>query len=82
MTASPYLLIDDVAERLHVARSTVHEWARLGVIPHRKLPRSRRLLFLPADLEAWESGAELETIERDGGRVVRPKPTLVSRQKT
>jgi hypothetical protein len=33
----------------------------------------RRALFDPAELEAWESGAELEVLElADGGRVVRP----------
>ena len=74
MSASPYLLVDDVAERLHVAPSTVHEWTRTAAIPHRQLPGSRRILFLPADLERWEAGAELEVRELPrGGRIVQPK---------
>ena len=73
MSTSPYMLVADVAERLHVAPSTVHEWARTGGIPHRKLAGSRRLLFLPSDLEAWEAGASLELVELPrGGRIVRP----------
>lgn len=73
MSSSPYLLVEDVCERLHVRPRTVHEWTRLFEIPHRKLPGSRRCLFLEAELEAWESGAELEVLElRRGGRIVRP----------
>jgi hypothetical protein len=74
VSTRPYLLVGDVAERLHVAPSTVHEWTRTGAISHRKLPGSRRCLFLPADLKAWEGGAELEVVELErGGRIVRPK---------
>jgi hypothetical protein len=52
----------------------VHELTRTLAIPHRKLPGSRRCLFLVAELEAWEAGSELEAVElRDGGRIVRPK---------
>lgn len=73
MSSSPYLLVADVAERLHVAASTMHEWTRTGSIPHRQLPGSRRCLFLPADPEAWEAGAELEVRELPrGGRIVTP----------
>jgi hypothetical protein len=30
-------------------------------------------LFVEAELEAWENGAELELVETNGGRIVRPK---------
>jgi predicted DNA-binding transcriptional regulator AlpA len=74
VSASPYLLVEDVAGRLHVAPSTVYEWARTGAVPHRKLPGSRRLLFLEAELKAGENGAELVVEELGrGGRVVKLK---------
>jgi excisionase family DNA binding protein len=71
---SPYLLVEDVAVRLRCSRRTVHELTRTGAIPHRRLPGGRRCLFRPDELDAWEDGAPLETIETPrGGRVVRPK---------
>lgn len=73
MSASPYLIVADVAERYHVSLATVHEWTRTATVPHFKLPGSRRCLFRPDWLEAWDGGAELEVLERArGGRVVRP----------
>jgi hypothetical protein len=76
VSASPYLLVEDVCARLHVKPRTVHEWTRLREIPHRKLPGSRRCLFLEAELVAWEAGAQLEVVNLPrGGRVVRPKGT-------
>jgi hypothetical protein len=53
--------------------STLYKWTRSGQIPHRKLPGRNELLFSVADLEAWEDGAELETVKRPkGGRICRP----------
>jgi len=72
--ASPFLLVEDVARRHRCSTWRVHELTRTLAIPHRKLPGSRRCLFLVAELEAWEAGSELEAVElRDGGRIVRPK---------
>ena len=74
MTAtSPYLRTEDVAERLGLTAQTVRDYARTGAIPHLKRPGSRRLLFRPDELEAWEHGAELvaEHLPR-GGRHVKP----------
>lgn len=74
MTASPYLLTEDVAGRLHVSTRTVQELTRTSAIPHRKLPGTRRCLFLESELAAWENGASLEVSELPrGGRVVRPR---------
>ena len=74
MSASPYLLAEDVAGRLHVSTRTVHELTRTAAIPHRKLPGTRRCLFLEGELVAWENGAPLEATELPrGGRVVRPR---------
>jgi hypothetical protein len=71
---SPFLLVPDVAARYHVSAWTVHERARLRLIPHRKLAGSgSRLLFVPADLDAYDEGAALDVRELpSGGRIVRP----------
>ncbi len=71
---SPYLLVEDVADRLHCSVRKVHGLTSASAIPHRRLPGSRRCLFLVAELEAWEGGAALvETKLAGGGRIVRPK---------
>jgi hypothetical protein len=38
--SSPYLLVEDVAKRLHCSTRTVHELTRTSSIPHRRLPGS------------------------------------------
>ena len=70
----PYLLVEDVAERLRCSTRTVHELTRTNAIPHRRLPGSRRCLFRREELEAWENGTPLEvtTLPRNG-RVVSPR---------
>jgi excisionase family DNA binding protein len=75
-TSSPYLLVEDVARRLRCSRRTVHELTRTNAIPHRRLPGSRRCLFRPDELDAWENGSRLvvTTLPR-GGRVVSPAAT-------
>jgi excisionase family DNA binding protein len=75
---SPFLITPEVAGRLRCSVRTVNELTRLGPIPHRRLPGSRRCLFREEELEAWEAGAILETIElKPSGRVVRPVATAV-----
>ena len=70
---SPFLVTPEVAARLRCSVRTVHELTRLRLIPHRRLPGSRRCLFREDELEAWENGATLEAVELgQGGRVVRP----------
>lgn len=77
MSASPFLLVEDVAEMLGCSPRTVHERTRLREIPHRKPAGVRRVLFLEDELRAWLDGAPLEVEELPrGGRVVRPKPSL------
>ena len=72
--SSPYLTVEEVAERLHASTRTILERTRTGTIPHRRLPGQRRCLFLPYELDAWLDGAELEVTElAGGGRVVRPR---------
>lgn len=74
MSASPYLLVADVAKLLGCSVRTVHERARFCEIPHRKPSGCRRLLFIESEIKAWLDGCELDvqTLPRDG-RVVRPK---------
>ena len=70
-----FLSMPQVVERYAGVWSkwTLYELVRTGAIPHRKLSGRRELLFVEADLEAWEDGAPL-TVKRlrDGGRIVRP----------
>lgn len=67
------LHVEDVAKLLGASRSSVQERAARGLIPNRRLPKTRRIIFVRDDLDAWLSGAELETIPLAcGGRVVRP----------
>jgi excisionase family DNA binding protein len=73
-TASPYLIVEEVAVRLRMSKASVHELTRTGAIPHRRLPGARRCLFLECELEAWEAGGELELRELPrGGRIVAVK---------
>jgi len=70
----PFLLSEEVAQRLRCSLRTVHELTRLHRIPHRRLPGSRRCLFREEELQAWEDGADLEVADPpNGGRVVRPR---------
>jgi excisionase family DNA binding protein len=63
VSASPYLLVADVAERLHCSTRTIHGMTSAREIPHRRLPGQRRCLFLAADLERWEGSCPLEVVE-------------------
>jgi excisionase family DNA binding protein len=47
LTAADVLTAREVADLLHVPRSTVEDWARRGVIPSRKVGR-RRLYLRPS----------------------------------
>jgi excisionase family DNA binding protein len=69
----PFLVTPEVAARLRCSVRTVHELTRLGLIPHRLLPGSRRCLFREDELEAWETRSPLEKLDLcRGGRLVRP----------
>lgn len=71
---SPFLTLEEVAERNRITPRTVRELTATHAIPHFKHPGGRRCLFRVDWLEAWESGSELEVKELTrGGRVVRPK---------
>jgi predicted DNA-binding transcriptional regulator AlpA len=70
---SPYLTVEEVAERYHVSTKWVHERCRLRELPHRRLSGTRRLLFLEAELQAYDEGCPLVVSELPrSGRVVKP----------
>jgi len=67
------LVTTEVAALLRCSVRSVHELTRRAAIPHRKMPNTRRCLFVESDLLAWLDGAELEVVQLPhGGRVVRP----------
>src|SRR4051812_31296168 len=68
--ARAFLLSEDVAKLLGLSRSTVQEYLSRCLIPHRKMPFTRRCLIPKADFFAWLDGAELETqLLSGGGRI-------------
>jgi len=50
VSATEIMTADEVADMLRLRTSTVHEYARRGLLPSIKLGRSRR--FVRADVEA------------------------------
>ena len=71
MSAS-YLVTAEVAAFLRCSVRTVHELTRRRAIPHRRMPGTRRCLFMERELHEWLDGAALETVELpDDGRIVR-----------
>ncbi len=74
--SSPYITVETVAERYDCSIRSIHELTRSKRIPHRRLPGTRRCLFVLAELDAYDAGAELEVQEMGaGGRIVTPKDT-------
>lgn len=64
----------DAASFLKCSTRTVKERARLGEIPHRKVPGCRALVFFQSELIEWLNGVPLEVQHLPGdGRTVRPK---------
>jgi excisionase family DNA binding protein len=50
LTAADVMSVGEVAEMLHVPRSTVSDWARRGIVPSVKI--GRRRLYVRQQLEA------------------------------
>jgi excisionase family DNA binding protein len=70
---SPYLTTEQVAARYHASVRAIRDWTAAGRLPYTRRPHARRLLFLRADLDAYDAGAELERVDLpDGGVCVRP----------
>jgi hypothetical protein len=86
---SPYLLVEDVAARDAVSPRWVHERTRTETIPHRRLPGSRRCLFVEAERRGRtrraraararrrRAGREAEVTEREFERSVLDVPRLL-----
>jgi excisionase family DNA binding protein len=73
MPDSPFLVTAEVAVLLRCSIRTVHELTRRNAIPHRKMARTRRCLFLESEVREWLNGEMLEVTRlEDGGRIVRP----------
>jgi excisionase family DNA binding protein len=49
--ASPYLTMEQVCDLLHVTRSTIERWVKLGAFPQ-PLRAGRRLLWVVAEVQA------------------------------
>ena len=56
LTAADVLCTGEVAELLHVPVSTVHDWARRGLLPSRKI--GRRRLYIRQQIEAVLLGGD------------------------
>ena len=69
--SNQHWITEETAEHLRTSVRTIHGLASAGKIPHRKF--GKRLLFNPAEIEAWLDGAELEHVRSPSGRVVRIK---------
>src|SRR5262249_10631957 len=70
---SAYLLAEHVADLLGCSVDTVQRRAAANQTPRRRIGGTRRLLFVPDELDAWIDGAPLETVDApNGGRIVRP----------
>jgi predicted DNA-binding transcriptional regulator AlpA len=66
------LTVEEVAGRYQTSPKAIHDKTRIGTIPHIKRVGFRRVLFDPAELEAWDRGAALEIVDSgDGSRIVR-----------
>jgi hypothetical protein len=65
--------VEQTARVLHCSAWSVRDRARRGVIPHRVPCGTRRILIPPDELQQWIDGAQLEVVEANGGRVVRPR---------
>jgi excisionase family DNA binding protein len=62
-----YLISTEVATLLRCSLRTVHELTRNRAIPHRRLPGTRRCLFVENEILIWLDGASLE-VRRTGDR--------------
>jgi excisionase family DNA binding protein len=51
LTRDQVMTAADVSELIGVAKTTVEDWARRGLLPSRK--RGRRRLFLRYEVEEW-----------------------------
>lgn len=72
-TAAGWWGLEEAATFLDMSPRALSDLTRLRAVPHRRLPRTRRLRFQEDELRRWMDGCKLVSEELDGGgRVVRP----------
>jgi len=78
--SGPLIHLERVAELLGCSTRSIHELTRRRAIPFRRIPGTRRCLFVEAEVLAWvDAGGTvpLEVVEGDrGGVVVRPREAV------
>lgn len=73
--STPYIVIEDVAERYHRSTRAIQDLVAKRAVPHLRHGGTRRVLFVPEELDAWDLGSELEVVDLpNGGRRVKPRP--------
>ena len=69
-----FLTVEECAQRYRCSVKSIHDKTRSNRIPYIKRQGFRRLLFPLAQLEQWDAGAELETVQLPDGHAVRTRP--------
>jgi len=59
---SDFLTVTELAEKLHVKKSTVYAWSHRREIPHIKL--GKNLLFEPEKISEWLKEKEVAPVGR------------------
>jgi hypothetical protein len=71
--AAGWWTLEHAAAFLDMSPRALSDLTRIRAVPHRRLPRTRRLRFREDELRAWMDGCKLEVEDLGcGGRVVRP----------
>ena len=69
-----FLTVEQAAERYHTSPKAIHDRTRARAIPMLKRAGFRRVLIPEEWLDAHDSGADLEVVEKpDGTVIVRPR---------
>ena len=58
LTMKNLLTVEEIAQYLHVNKSTVYDWTHIGFIPHYKLPRGFR--FRLSDVDKWMNSRKVK----------------------
>lgn len=49
----PWLSVNEVADYLGLSISTIYQYVHRGIIPFKKIPGSRKLIFSKHDIDEW-----------------------------
>ena len=76
------LTVEGVCDLLGVSKRTVHGWTSARTIPCRRIPGTRRIIFIENELRQWiDAGGNLplEVIEQPhDGLIVRVKEAIAA----